>query len=302
MRMGKNTSKDYRDAVRLQYEITKRDDVTGLFLDLTPAQLRNLCLIKYDAGLDAIDKEIFKHFFAVTNPEELRGSIFNFDITKFKAVQNFLNSDNKESSTSIINLNLIAVLIDFKARPWGKFRMMEKLPLQEEKSEELKDKKLENETLTIESIQSPEEKRDIIKRNEIPPKTISITTKPSKKPLILFGIILTGVVFFIVHQIFTAHKDCLEWKNDRYVEVDCDSKSNSFVNLNTKIPYNEYLLQIRKITPTDTTTYFKEGKAIIWYCKDNNGKLELFNSPGFHPETESPLKPITNYMINKYLE
>ena len=49
----------------------------------------------------------------------------------------------------------------------------------------------------------------------------------------------------------------------------------------------------------DYLTFFKNEKPLVWYSKVN-GEVELYDRPGFHPITDKPLKPITNYMIHKY--
>lgn len=302
MPMSKTTSVSYKDAIRFHYEMLKKEDATGFFSDLTPAVLRDLCLKKYDTNLNPLDKEIFKQFFAVTRPEDLRNAIFNFDITKFKAIQNFLNSDRPETTTSSKNLNLIAVLIDYELRPYGKYK--EKIALLDQKESYPETMKLEHEKepQLIHVKSNPEVSHDFINVRDIQKKENKIILSSGKIALIIFLPLFAFFSSLLIYKKFIAHKDCLEWKDDRYIEVDCDAKIDTFVNLSSKLPFNEGLLRIRKIIPTDTTTYFKNGKAIIWYCKISENQIELFNAPGFHPETESPLKPITNYMINKYLE
>jgi hypothetical protein len=50
----------------------------------------------------------------------------------------------------------------------------------------------------------------------------------------------------------------------------------------------------------NSTTFFMLNKPVLWYCKTGN-HLNLFNGPGFNPENEKPLKPITQYMNYKYI-
>lgn len=93
----------------------------------------------------------------------------------------------------------------------------------------------------------------------------------------------------------------MEWQKDHYVVVDCYSETKGIVNLNTKIPFNESLLDFKRIWACETTTFFKNGKQVIWYYKNSDNKLELFNKPGFHPVNQKLLRPIIGYMIDKYL-
>jgi len=72
------------------------------------------------------------------------------------------------------------------------------------------------------------------------------------------------------------------------------------------IPLNQYVLDnFKKITVSDTTTFFKNGDydmPVVWYGKSSNKKEhEYFNRPGLHPETGKTLKPISRYIIKKYI-
>jgi hypothetical protein len=39
---------------------------------------------------------------------------------------------------------------------------------------------------------------------------------------------------------------------------------------------------------------------MIWYCKQD-GKCDFINAPGLHPESGKTLKPISKYVIKKYV-
>lgn len=112
-------------------------------------------------------------------------------------------------------------------------------------------------------------------------------------------VIITGVIvaisFFLIILKITGSKDCLVWKKDHYEEIDCDGtlKDPLLSTLDIK--------KFRQIIARDTTTFFIKGKPIIWYGKSKNGKFEYFNSRGLHPITKKELKPITKYIIHKYI-
>ncbi|WP_397446925.1 hypothetical protein [Polaribacter sp. R77954] len=89
------------------------------------------------------------------------------------------------------------------------------------------------------------------------------------------------------------------WKNDQYVEVDFDTKKYNLDQL--KILNEERILNFKKIVPSCQVKFFdNRGKVKIWYGKSLKGELEIFTSIGLHPETGKTLKPITQYMIDKY--
>jgi hypothetical protein len=83
--------------------------------------------------------------------------------------------------------------------------------------------------------------------------------------------------------------------------MDCKNEANSFYKTTPIIPFDEKTKSLQRVMVSDTTTFFVDGKAVIWYCKVE-GVPEYFNGPGFHPITGKALKPITKYMINKYVK
>lgn len=90
------------------------------------------------------------------------------------------------------------------------------------------------------------------------------------------------------------------WEVDHYEEVSFDPKKYGIGKL--KLYKKERILYFKKIEGTCEYTYFDtEGEVRVWYGKNHTGKLELFTSLGLHPETGKTLKPITKYMIRKYI-
>lgn len=92
--------------------------------------------------------------------------------------------------------------------------------------------------------------------------------------------------------------DCMKWEVDAYVESPCENASSSIY---PSLPMDENLMKtFRKIEVDEDTEFFEYGKPKIWYSK-TKGKVEFFSSPGNHPATGKPLKPITQYMVDKYV-
>ena len=90
------------------------------------------------------------------------------------------------------------------------------------------------------------------------------------------------------------------WQEDHYVEVDFDVKKYSVKQLQ---PYKEErILSFKKVEVTCETIFFNQDKSVrFWYGKNSNKELEVFTDLGLHPETGNTLKPITPYMIDKYV-
>lgn len=94
------------------------------------------------------------------------------------------------------------------------------------------------------------------------------------------------------------NKECMQWNNTQYEIVDCSGQSQGY--LDTRIPASKEKLTLRKLQATETRKYFENGATIVWYSK-NEGKIELYNQRGLHPAIGKILKPITRYIIKKYL-
>ena len=58
----------------------------------------------------------------------------------------------------------------------------------------------------------------------------------------------------------------------------------------------------KKINPDCEYSFFNnDGSVRVWYGKNVSKELEFFTDLGLHPETGKTLKPITQYMIDKYV-
>lgn len=106
---------------------------------------------------------------------------------------------------------------------------------------------------------------------------------------LLVILIITGYAGFL-----QGKEDCMVWMEDHYEKTSCTG-SEMEQSLNQEILEN-----LKKIEVTDTTEFFRNGKVQVWYEK-TDGELEFFSYYGIHPENGKTLKPITPYMIEKYV-
>lgn len=104
--------------------------------------------------------------------------------------------------------------------------------------------------------------------------------------------LLLGAGYF---GFFRNKEECMIWKEDHYEVTKCEGKEGE----KTLRPY--LLNNFRQVSVSDTTTFFKNGKVKIWYEKKDN-KLYYFTALGINPETGNSVKPITTYMIDKYIK
>ncbi len=126
------------------------------------------------------------------------------------------------------------------------------------------------------------------------------TAKPEEKgfkknkvwSIALMLFLLLGASAYVGYQ--GGKEECMVWEEDHFEKTGCSGKENE-----------ELLVQFRfenfkKIRPTDSTTFFKNGKVQVWYDKSNK-ELEFFTAPGIHPVNGKTLKPVTSYIIEKYI-
>lgn len=269
MLMKKNTPESYLAEIKEKYELEKQGKHSSYLSKPSPGLLNDLCTLLTNSGLSNIDKEILNKFIGSEK----------FDIDKFRPICNFFTGKTKTPKQSLFDM--MALLVDFEQRPLGKY---------------LKGETHKSQAETIMIIEKEEE------GNKQQLQTIGTVIK---KPSVLKTTIFTGsaVLLFGIGSHFFLEKKCILWKKDHYEKVTTDEASIASDGAIVLITdENEHLINsFRKIEPCDTTTFFKNGKACIWYWKTPDDKLECFTAPGFHPENGKHLRPITQHMIDKYI-
>ncbi len=275
-----NTFDDYIVAIKNKYENEKNEIYSDFLLKPSPAQLREFCLLMHDNGLSNKDKKVFDLFFKTKPDSTLRKAIANFDVEKFKKICNFLNG--KSASTSLNSLNLIAILVNFEKRPFSYFLNSEFNNVEVE---------------VIDSIpNNPLVK--IQETNKIQPR------KNFKKKIavVFLGIIGITSIGYTAKNIIAPEPQCMQWHKNHYEVVDCTNEDQQgLFKQYDIIPFDENQSKLIKLDVSDTTTFFKNEKPLYWYCKVK-GKPEFFNTHGLHPETGKALKPVSKYIINKYVK
>jgi hypothetical protein len=290
--MKNNTEVDYRNAIKAKYEVEKSGDFHGFLDNPSPAQLRELCLLKFDNGLNKIDEGIFRIYYKVNETDNLRDAIYNYHIPKFKTIQSFLAEENKK--TNIQNLNLMAVLVDFNPRPFNKFT---KGSSEEYVNDAKNDGKVVAET--AKEIAGPETINPLY--TGTPLGVPLAKPKRNLRKNATIGLIISIIVFSVCYTakgFIFPKKECMEWKDNHYELVDC--KSGQLGIHRNAIPYDPVEFNRKKLDVCNTTPFFKNHKPIVWYSKQDN-TVEFFNMDGNHPVTDCELKQITQYMIDKYV-
>lgn len=84
---------------------------------------------------------------------------------------------------------------------------------------------------------------------------------------------------------------CMYWSGEEFIPARCSETANGLIALDRKLVDN-----FKKITTPDTISSIKN----VWYSKHQN-VVEFFTADGKNPENGKELRPVTNYIFEKYL-
>ncbi len=271
----------YKTALKAKYQEEKTEKNANFLFNPSPASLRNLALIVFEDITDPNDLKIFEHFMGFEYTENALGRIKN-ETDKFKPLGNFLKGETELSSYS--GADMLAVLLDSKPRPYAHFHKKNK------------------------EVEPPDESLPISTSSVlITGHSQKIESKKNKRKSSALLSISTGILT-LVGGIIYSNKDhdennCMVWNIDHYQAVDCDDTQQSFMYSAPVHADEKLLTNFRKISVDSNTRFFDAKKQpLIWYGKNANKEYEYFTLPGLHPETGKTLKPISTYIIKKYIK
>ncbi len=121
------------------------------------------------------------------------------------------------------------------------------------------------------------------------------TKNSPKKNIGIFFLAISLIVISAYVGFKNGEEKCMVWVNNKYVETSCLGEEFE-EKLNVQL-----LSNFKRISVMDTVTFFKNGEVQVWYDKSNN-ELEYYTAPGIHPKNGKTLKPITKYIIEKYIQ
>ncbi|MCV2483629.1 hypothetical protein OD917_01740 [Flavobacterium sp. SH_e] len=319
----------YKKAVKEKYEEVKNGDDFFFLNAPTRGKLNKLCWEKFtNKEMHSNDLTVFNSLLGLSFDINSKNK-FRQETNPFRPVEKFFKGETDPDKIEVVDM--AAILVDFQPRPFNKFRkeidpedlkLIEELRdtnfskggafsdnlIDEVETEKLTDLKIEEQeqiqSHESETIQSP-------KSESVPMPIVSVTsvvTKDKPKPEIirdnklLIAITAFAVCLGLVIYFAFFNKQCMQWSEDHYEIVDCSSEIGG--NFNEIIRLDKELLDFKKIKACDTTTCFlTNGDPIVWYCKTANG-IDFFNDNGngLHPESKKALRPMTGYMVGKYLK
>ncbi|MGV0941309.1 hypothetical protein [Empedobacter sp. ULE_I140] len=224
--------------------------------------------------------------------EKVISDDYNYPITSksfSRYFDDFVKENNLKKEISPDLLNILAHYIGYES--FGDFNQKNQLTKNEEKE------------VNVEEIASVEPIID----NNISEEE-SIINLPSKKNNFFEKIKLqrnkviagSGIAMILASgglflNSMNQNSSCMVWKENHYEEIECEKTSPQM----NAIPYNEAVFQLKKITKPDTLN-FKNALDKVWYTK-KNGEVEFFTNYGLHSENGKTLKPVTKYILTKYV-
>lgn len=137
------------------------------------------------------------------------------------------------------------------------------------------------------------------KKNELVIERLPIASKNKFRKMIV-GIGVTSVLGLGSYFGLSANNShqCMYWEGSSYERIDCSEILHPNVQI---IPIDEKLLEyLHRIEVSDTTTFFKAGRPVVWYLKVD-GVIEFYSADGKHPINGKDLRPITPYILDRYV-
>lgn len=276
----KDALESYKDAIKSKFNEEQLGLFSSFLQNPSRAKLRDFCVerLKNNPTLD--DLQSFK-LFTSFDFEQYTKSKMSKLTDKFRPIENFFQG--KSDLVDLTSLEMAAILVDFKPRPFKKYAKLDMIPLNQKVDLLDANKQTPTELVKENSENKQPQKQSKLKKYALP-------------LFVAFGIL--GATF-TTNQLLFNLPQCMVWQNDKYVKIACEESSENFQG--EVIPFDEKQFLLKKITVSDSTVFFKGNKPLYFYGKVN-GKVEIFNQLGYHPLTGKYLKPVTPYIINKYVK
>lgn len=280
----------YKRAIKEQYEIAKQGENAHFLLNPTSANLRNLCLDILKKDLDATDKQILESFFKFEFGKD-NAKIIKREENRFRRFGNFLKQES-DLADDIHAADFLALLVDYKNRPYKKFRLRsgidDTIETKNQSAVNHPNKEIVADAKNIVKIQQKNIISDLLRLKSI-----------TKNNILLFSITLISLLFtgYIAKDIYFSNEECMQWQNDHYEIVDCETKIPATIY--PIIALDKERINLKKVELKEGMIFFEYGKPLYYYHKQNKN-VEFFNGPGLHPVTGKPLKEATMHMINTH--
>ena len=269
---------EYKELVLAEYDRQSKDELLpSELLVPTPANIKAELVKFCEQGLVLVsDENILRSFVGEkADVAAYRNAFQNGKADQFRQVVKLLA--DRSVNTNIKYINLLALLIGFKPRPYH--------PSLQIKST------VNPPARPAEPVEPPIESVEIdqpVKRNF------------NKQLIMLISILLLSCgAYFIWKKGFThytGHEGCMTWNDDHYEPIECNDNSNNTPHYPIK---HELVDNFKRITRPDTLTYQSIRK--VWYS-NYKGRMEFYTASGPNPsDTNLRVLPMTTHILEKYL-
>ncbi|MDM1295352.1 hypothetical protein HX021_13775 [Sphingobacterium sp. N143] len=314
----------FKEGVLSLYEEKKRkQEMDELLASPSPANLRDYCLIRLSEGLPEADILVLQKFFDPLKKEKsLEDAIYKYKTGWLRALQKFILGKTENPDELLVKL--LAVLVDYQPRP---FRYnYDNTPTQIDLDPPHTPPPIEDGSKMVPSTavgpKGISQDEAVISEGDHE-KTVDIdhvdtgqVISPEgadesqrnkdesglqKKPFLnKHALRFTGAASLIVTIFITIHfltpEDCMCWNGEKYIQVDCQDKTQAYQVIGLDQDRLEYF---RKITQPDSLGVKDIGN--IWYSKIDN-EVEFFTGPGYHPvQPNKSLKAVTRHIWDTYV-
>ena len=299
---------EYLDAIIAYYQDKKRtDQLPQRFVHPTPSKLRDECVVSFNSRFEAkTDLWILENFFGVKGRTAVEKEMQHLQTDRMRPLVNFMKGVTGKPDDK--NAELLGFLLDFPARPYDIFKLLNKEVGDQkgpgEDSTGLSDELGRND----EQKEFHEEKGDGLGRDPGRKKGETIRHKVVSSRMVKIVIAVAFVCGLGVYIYYNSSQvnsqgiwgypknGCMLWDIDHYEATDCDSLQDmqTVVKLDPTILKNQ-----RKVTKLDSLTSRCIGK--LWYQKRED-TIDVYTWSGRDPENpQRYLRPVTRYIFEKYI-
>lgn len=131
--------KEYKKAIKIQYEIEKKGKYFDYLHKLSRGKLRDFCWLIFENNPTKDDLNVFKNLFSL-DFDHAKKNKFKEQKDKFRPIETFFKGETDPANIDAINM--AAIMVDFQPRPFKKFH--EKYRMEEGKQIENNGKKVIN--------------------------------------------------------------------------------------------------------------------------------------------------------------
>ena len=247
---------------------------------------------------DRRDERVLNAFFGQGSDKvACMKAISRCDIDDFRPLVNFLKEST--NSTNDNNIELLAWLIDFAARPYDDRRDYASTG-SKDAGEPKAGSGADADSIAIKTgIEKPGQSEENGSSPSFSVNEQLAFFKKRRAVILLVLLVLAGFgIFWLVNKASgsTPAGACMLWAGNHYQPVPCSQKSgNALV-----IPLDsEKIAHFKKITRPDTIT--ENALGSVWYV-NFHGVYECYTSPGFHPvDTNLKLRLLTDYVLLRHI-